>query len=166
MLYWQFGKMAEAKLEVAISSWWGPGERSDDNFGYILKDVMKRSDNPYPNLRWSLYYEDESNSDPTVAKIVSDLNYIADNYATEPAYFKVGGKPVLFVYSTSSDSAGMVQRWNTAKTQAKLPFYVVLKLFSGYKTINPQPDSWHQYGPATCERASPVFLFGKSWLLV
>ena len=84
---------------------------------------------------------------------MSDLNYIADNYATEPAYFKVGGKPVLFVYSTSSDSAGMVQRWNTAKTQAKLPFYVVLKLFSGYKTINPQPDSWHQYGPAT-RRAS------------
>ena len=148
MLFWQFGKMAEAKLEVAISSWWGPGDRTDNNFRYILTDVMKRSGNPYPNLRWALYYELESISDPTAAQIAADLNYIADNYAGQPGFLKIGGKPVIFVYAGAGDGAGMAQRWYGAKALAKLPFYVVLKVFMGYKTVSPQPDSWHQYGPA------------------
>ncbi len=162
LLYWQFGKMAEAKMEVAISSWWGQGDRTDDNFGFILKDAMKRSENPYPNLRWALYYEEESNSDPSVAQIVSDLDYIADQYAAEPGYLKIGGKPVIFVYSAGGDGVETAKRWNEAKALAKLPFYVVLKLFSGYKTISPQPDSWHQYGPATRASNQSPYSFSVS----
>ena len=30
-------------------------------------------------------------------------------------------------------------------------WFVVIKLFAGYPTCNPQPDAWHQYGPATAE---------------
>ena len=154
--------MAEARIEVAISSWWGQGDRTDDNFGFILKDVMKRSENPYPNLRWALYYEAESNSDPSVAQIVSDLDYIADQYAAEPGYLKIGGKPVIFVYSAGGDGVDTAKRWNEAKALAKLPFYVVLKVFSGYKTISPQPDSWHQYGPATRASDQSPYSFSVS----
>ena len=148
LLYWQFGKMAEAKIEVAISSWWGQGDRTDDNFGFILQDAMKRSDNPYPNLRWALYYEEESNSDPSVAQIVGDLDYVADQYAAEPGHVKIGGRPVILVDSAEGDGVDMAKRWHEAKALAKLPFYVVLKVFSGYKMISPQPDGWHQSGPA------------------
>jgi hypothetical protein len=56
----------------------------------------------------------------------------------------------------------MAQRWNEAKAQAKLPFYVVLKVFSGYKTISPQPDSWHQYGPTTRASNQSPFSFSVS----
>ena len=93
---------------------------------------------------------------------MSDLDYIADQYAAEPGYLKIGGKPVIFVYSTSGDGVGMAQRWNEAKALAKLPFYVVLKVFSGYKTINPQPDSWHQYGPATRASNQSPYSFSVS----
>ena len=162
MINWQLSKMAEAKIEVAISSWWGQGDRTDRNFGFIVKDVMKRSSNPYPNLRWSVYYEDESTGDPSVAQIVSDLNYIASSYAVEPGYLKIGGKPVIFVYSTGSDTAGMVQRWHDAKLQAGTQFYVVLKLFSGYRTVSPQPDGWHQYGPAARSNDHSPYSFAVS----
>ena len=123
---------------------------------------MKRSDNPYPNLRWALYYEAEGSSDPTVAQIVSDLDYIAGQYAAEPGYLKIGGKPVIFVNSRSEDGVGLAQRWNEAKALAKLPFYVVLKVFSGYRTVSPQPDSWHQYGPATRASDQSPYSFSVS----
>ena len=162
VLYWQFAKMAEAKIEVAISSWWGKDDRTDDNFGFILKDVMHRSDNPYPNLRWALYYEAESNGNPSAAAIASDLDYIAEQYAGEPAYLKVDGKPVIFVYSEGDNGPELVQRWNQAKLLAKVPFYVVLKVFSGYKDVSPQPDSWHQYGPGTRESKQSPYSYSVS----
>ena len=77
-IYWQLRKMAEAKIEFAVSSWWGQGKLTDENFRLIITDLMNRADNPYPNLRWTLYYEEESEGDPTVEQIVADLNYIAD----------------------------------------------------------------------------------------
>jgi hypothetical protein len=148
-IYWQLQKMAEARIEFAAASWWGPGKVTDNNFALLIRDVMNRADNPYPNLRWTLYYEEESTGDPTVEKIVSDLNYIADNYATQRSYFRIGGKPVIFVYATSGDKEGMVQRWVAARNQAKTPFFVVLKIYSGYRGASPQPDGWHQYGPSS-----------------
>ena len=40
----------------------------------------------------------------------------------------------------------MSDRW--AQANAAMGFYVVLKVFSGYRTCASQPDRWHQYGPA------------------
>ena len=42
----------------------------------------------------------------------------------------------------------MADRWKQANTALGSPAYVVLKVFSGYKTCASQPDSWHQYSPA------------------
>lgn len=43
----------------------------------------------------------------------------------------------------------LTHRWYQANAQAKMKFYVVLKVFSGYSTVPCQPDSWHQYAPAS-----------------
>ncbi len=160
---WQLTQLAQAKQEVAIASWWGQGDRSDIAFSHQITDFMNRSDNPYPNLRWATYYECEGNTcngtfNPSVATIVSDLNYIATNYVTQPSYLKIGGKPVIFVYAdptdggttdTSCSDNSMTARWQEANKQAISKFYVVLKVFNGYATDVCQPDSWHQYGPAS-----------------
>jgi len=146
---WQVAKMAEARLEVAIASWFGPGTKEDTAFNNIINDFMGRNDNPYPNLRWAIYYEDEGFSDPTVSTIVNDLNHIKNNYAQSPYFMRVNGKPVIFVYADASDGSAMAQRWKDANTQLNSYFYVVLKLFSGYTSVSYQPDSWHQYAPAT-----------------
>lgn len=146
---WQVAKMAEAKQEVAIASWWGPDSaREDGAFNNILT-FMGRSDNPYPNLRWAVYYEDEGFSDPSTTTIINDLNYLKSKYMGSPYYFKIGGKPVIFVYGNGADIPGtMLQRWSAANSQLGNAFYVVLKLFPGYTTATPQPNSWHEYAPA------------------
>ncbi len=165
---WQVGKMAEAKQEVAISSWWGPGHKTDAAFNKVINDFANRADNPYPNLRWALYYECEGNggtacggtSNPSVSKIVSDLNYIASNYANKPGFLKVNNKPVLFVYGDSPDilntgsctdplNTSVSARWKQANSRANTPFYIVLKVYSNYRTDPCQPDSWHQYAPSS-----------------
>lgn len=157
IIYWQLRKMAEARLEVSISSWWGQGHKTDRTFRHILNNVMNRLDNPYPNLRWALYYEKESLGDPTVTELIKDLNYIKKNYANQPAYLKIGGKPVIFVYSDSKDNEGMVSRWATVRSQ--IGFYVVLRVFAGYqKALNP-PDSWHQYAPALRKEMQAPYSF-------
>ncbi len=167
VLKWQLGKLKEAKQEVAISSWWGQGHKTDTALAYILRHTMNLIDNPYPNLRWAIYYEKEGAADPTLNEIISDLNYIADNYASDPVYFKVGGKPVVFVYGGASDTAGYAQKWEQARAVAKIPFYVVLKVFPGYTSYLSMADSWHEYAPAVRTGSSGNYYYFVSpgfWL--
>ncbi|MEP6988070.1 MAG: hypothetical protein ABI970_20880, partial [Chloroflexota bacterium] len=160
--YWQLNGMAQAKLEIAISSWWGRSTsttsdnagtnavegKSDFTFRKIVTDWMNLSDNPYPNLRWTLYYEKEGAANPSVAEIAADLTYLNSNYASQPSFFKINGRPVIFAYGDPSDACAMVDRWLQARAQSGTNFYIVLKLFSGYTSCASQPDSWHEYAPA------------------
>ncbi|MBK8034391.1 MAG: DNRLRE domain-containing protein [Chloroflexi bacterium] len=162
IFYWQISQMAQAHLEVSISSWWGrsssPTSQTAGQFAtsggpdYVFRQIitnwMNRADNPYPNLRWALYYEKEGFANPTVAEITSDLQYINANYVNQPAHLQVNGRPVIFVYADATDGCAMVNRWLQARAQSGVNFYLVLKLFSGYLTCASQPDSWHQYAPA------------------
>ncbi len=146
---WQVGKMAEARQEVAITSWFGQGTKQDVAISKYLNDFMKRADNPYPNLRFALYYEDEGFGDPTVSQLVNDLTYIKSKYASSPYFLKVKGKPAIFVYGDASDGTATSRRWKDANTQMGNAFYYVLKVYSGYAGDPNQPSSWHQYAPAS-----------------
>jgi hypothetical protein len=109
-------------------------------------------------IRWSLYIEAEGdpkpwgNDDPSVDQIRSDLDYIDTSYATHPAFLRLGGKPVVFTWGDSADDCTGPARWVSANDAFEAAsgkrFFIVMKLFSGYKTCAVQPDSWHQYGPA------------------
>jgi hypothetical protein len=97
-------------------------------------------------LRWAPYYEEESLGDPSSAKLANDLAYIKSHYVSDPAYLRGGGRPVIFAFSTGSDGCGMVDRWKAAN--AGNDFYIVLKVFNGYRNCANQPSNWHQYAPA------------------
>jgi hypothetical protein len=138
-----------ANVDVAIASWWGPGSQSES---IRIPLLLSRT---VPPLKWALYYECEGNSpsgsscpsggpNPTVAAIKSDLGY-ASAYANSSSYMKVGGKPLIFVWSVGDDPCEVASRWK----QAAPNWYVVLKLSSGYRDCAIQPDSWHQYAPAS-----------------
>ena len=129
--------MQGAGLQAGIASWWGQGSTTDSRIPTLLSVAG--------SFRWTLYYEQEGSSDPSVAQINSDLTYIAAHYASNPAYLRVSGKPVIFVYADGGDGCGMADRWKAANTAG---FYVVLKVFPGYKLCANQPESWHQYAPA------------------
>lgn len=144
-----------ARMNVAISSWWGQGHYSDTRL-HTLMDTSLALGSP---LRWSVYYEQEGSSDPTAEQIAADLVHIRDTLATSDAFLRVDGRFVVFVYNANDSTCAVADRWHDANQMAGGSAYVNLKVFSGYKTCANQPDGWHQYGPgsATSEQAGYSF---------
>jgi hypothetical protein len=186
----QIKKTGTAGQDVAILSWFGQGHLTDTNVGKWF-DQWESSSSGTPPVDTSdpqtvLYYECEGNTkntsesrctgnpdsapagetatDPSIAQIRNDLNYIWDHYAqpngsggygytsSQGAY---GGiKPIIFVYGDSEDgdvSAGedpvtelnegcdMVKRWNRANSLADEHFYIVLKVFPSFTSCGSVP---------------------------
>jgi hypothetical protein len=132
--------MQYAGIEGGIASWWGQGTPTDSRINTLLTLATGS------NFKWTLYYEPEGTGNPTAAVITSDLTYIFNHYAQNQSFLRIGGKPVIFVYADATDDCSMADRWKAANTMG---FYVVLKVFSGYTACENQPNSWHQYGPAS-----------------
>jgi len=145
--------MQYAHIQVGISSWWGQGAQTDLKVAGLLLAAAGT------NFRWSLYYENENQGDPSVDQIHSDLVYIRDHYGSNPNFLRVNGKFVVFVYAAPSDACGMVDRWNAANTVGA---YVVLKVFPGFDKCANQPDSWHQYSPAVAASQQAKFSYSIS----
>jgi len=139
----QISAMEYGNIDVGIASWWGQATPTDTRIPLLLAGAANST------FLWTLYYEAEGYSDPTVPQIENDLAYLSATYAADPGYLRVGGRPVIFVYADAADACGMATRW--AEANASGTFYVVLKVFSGYGACADQPDQWHQYGPATAE---------------
>ncbi|MDQ1479657.1 MAG: hypothetical protein QOI44_518, partial [Actinomycetota bacterium] len=149
----QIGAMQYAGMEAGIASWWGQGSATDSRVPLLLQGASGST------FRWSLYYEREGSSDPTVAQLSSDLGYIATKYGANPSYLRVNGKPVIFVYADGADGCGMVDRWTQANAGR---FHVVLKVFPGYKTCANQPQGWHQYAPAVASDSQAGYSYAIS----
>lgn len=143
--------MQSAGVQAGIASWWGQGTPTDGRIPTLLANAG--------SFRWALYYEAEGSGNPTSATIANDLAYIDAHYAHQPGYLRVAGHPVLFVYGDATDGCSTADRWKAANT---LGFYVVLKVFSGYKTCVNQPNSWHQYAPAVPEDHQAGYSFSIS----
>jgi hypothetical protein len=149
-----------AGVKMAVASWWGPSTQKENT---RIPQILARTQALGSPLKWALYFEQEGTGDPSVASIQSELQYIKTNYAGNPAYATIGGKPVLFVYNASGggdDTCTVADRWKQAN--AGYGFYVVLKLFSGFASCANQPDFWHQYGPASAALYYPGWSYSIS----
>jgi hypothetical protein len=125
-------------ISLGIASWWGIGEHTDARIPALL------SASAGTGFRWALYYEDEGSANPSVDQIRADLTYIRDHHASDPNYARIDGRFVVFVYNANDSDCAVADRWQKANTVGA---YVVLKVFTGYKTCANQPQSWHQYSP-------------------
>ena len=132
----QIQDMQYGGLQAGIVSWWGVGLREDKRMPLLMAEAAKL------NFSWSVYYEKQGYSDPSAAEIASDLIYLR-RYSDQRAWLHVDGLPVIFVYAQASDGCGMASRWAQANQTAH--YYVVLKVFSGYRDCAQQPQGWHQY---------------------
>lgn len=130
--------MRYGNIDAGIASWWGPGTREDERMPQLLAAAEGSG------FRWATYYEDEGFDNPSVATIQSDLEYLREQYAANPNYLRIDGRFVVFAYG-GVESCEMADRWEQANT---VDAYVVLKVFSGYRSCASQPDGWHQYAPA------------------
>ena len=135
--------MQYGHIQLGIASWWGQGHYTDQRIPEMLKVAEQTG------FHWALYVEAESQGDPAVEAIRSDLEYIRDHYASSPAYLKIDQRFVVFVYADGQDRCGMSDRWKQANTVGA---YLVLKIFPGYQACASQPDAWHQYAPALAQK--------------
>ena len=135
------GAMLYAHLDAGIYSWWGRDgyPPTDERFGRYLAAARTAP------FRWAIYYEREGYANPSAETIRADLEYIRDTYASKPAYLKVNGRFVVYVYGNSEDGCDTAARWRDANTVGA---YIVLKAFAGFRSCPVQPDAWHQYSAA------------------
>ncbi|MFE0464958.1 hypothetical protein ACFW1A_37465, partial [Kitasatospora sp. NPDC058965] len=132
----QIQDMQYGGLQAGIASWWGVGRREDKRLPLLLTEGARLG------FSWSVYYEEEGYTDPSVEQISSDLAHLR-GYADQKAWLHVDGKPVIFVYAGAGDGCAMATRWAQANRTAG--FFVVLKVFAGYRDCADQPQGWHQY---------------------
>jgi hypothetical protein len=130
--------MDYGNINVSIASWWGADTHLDRARLTMLMDQTLAHQSP---LKWTVYYEKEMKTDPTVVDIRADLEYIKYWFVHHPTWAYVDGKPLIFVYN--DDNCEVTTRWLEASGGE---WYVVLKLFSNFEDCLIQPDGWHQYG--------------------
>jgi hypothetical protein len=131
--------LAYAHVELSVASWFGPDTHEDRA---RITNLLAMSP---PTTKWTIYHEAELGKDPSAEELRADLNYIKKWFAWHDSWAHIEGRPVIFVYNEPLD-CDVSSRWMEA---AQGEWYVVLKLFRNFEACPVQPDSWHQYGPAT-----------------
>ncbi len=147
VIKWQLGLMKKAGIDLIISSWWGQNGFEDQVLDKIFKEVMSAADNPYPDMKFTIYYEKEGFANVPKSEIISDINYIKNKYGNSSYFYKIDGRPVIFVYNADGGGINDAQKWKQVRDETGI--YVVLKVFTGYKDNLGLADSWHQYAPTT-----------------
>ena len=149
----QIAAMQYGGISLGIASWWGVGHHTDQRIPALL------SASAGTGFRWALYYEGEGTANPSVDQLRADLTYIRDHYGSDPSYARVDGKFVVFVYNANDGDCAVADRWQKANTVGA---YVVLKVFTGYRTCANQPQSWHQYCPEAAADSQEGFSYAIS----
>lgn len=135
--------MDYANIDVAIASWWGIDKH---NQAQRIPMLLDQTVDAGSDLKWAIYYEKEGFGNPGVEEIRDDLDYLMQNYADHDAFARIDGKPVIFIYNADDRDCQVADRWAEASNGE---WYVNLKVFGGFGDCLNQPDSWHQYGPAS-----------------
>lgn len=81
--------LQRAGVTCIVSSWWGQDSFEDRTLGLLL-DAMHAH-----GISVCAYIEQQIRGAPGAA---SDLRYLVSRYASHPAWLKVDGRPVIFIY--------------------------------------------------------------------
>ncbi len=88
-----FAWAKKAGISGFIVSWWARNDFHDRGLPLLLKTAEKHG------LKITVYFETvHPRTSPSPEGAVSDVLYLLERYGGHPAWLKVGGKPVLFVY--------------------------------------------------------------------
>src|SRR5262249_29665185 len=136
-------KAKEIGITGFIVSWWRQGDFHDKGMPLILFEARQAG------LGVTIYFEDvrpRGAPDPKTA--VEDLLYVLERYGRHPAWLKVKGKPVVFVYSRAVGQLKM-DGWQSVIMEVNQRYsggalFVgdrispeAAKLFDGIHTYNP-----------------------------
>jgi hypothetical protein len=105
----QFRWAKSAGITGFIVSWWAPGDFHDQGMPLILATAKKYG------LKIALDYETVPPADhPQPEGAVKYVLYVLNHYGQHPAWLKVDGKPVIFVYNRGINQIGL-EGWRTVK---------------------------------------------------
>ncbi len=133
----------EAGLDGFIFSWWHVGDFHDQGLP-ILLDIAEKL-----GMEVTIYFETVPNSDRTEA--LRYVLYLLNSYSRHPAWMKVGGKPVLFIYGRAIGEIGL-DNWVWVISEAERAFgpavYIgdnlssrAAQIFDGIHTYNPTGET-------------------------
>lgn len=133
---------ATAGITGFIVSWWRQGDFHDQGLPLMLDTAQKHG------LKVTIYYETvPPDGNPSPEGAANDLMYVARKYGSHPAWLKVKGKPVFFVYSRAIGQI-KIAGWEKAiqEFRAQFPGGAVLigdrisadaaRVFDGLHTYN------------------------------
>ena len=84
----------QANTGLWVTSWWGPNRLEDNTTKNVIMEHEELGD-----LKISLHYETTSRvRNGNMEKVESDIHYMCDNYFDHDSYYKIDGRPVIFVY--------------------------------------------------------------------
>jgi Glycosyl hydrolase family 99 len=130
-----------AGLNAFISSYWGKDSQTARRLPLLLDTAGRQS------FRIAAYYELGSLPTQSSVSILGPEFDALYQLSAHPAWLRVTERrPVLFVYNVGPEGCSTVSRL-IAANQGR--FYLNLKVFPGYRECPTQPNSWHQYVPAS-----------------
>jgi hypothetical protein len=91
----------EAGIDCFVISWWGINDFTD-NASKHIKNVCERDD-----FEFTFYVENTSehyNKTPSINQTVNDITYLFNTYGNSSSFYKIDGRPVIFVYAKARDS--------------------------------------------------------------
>lgn len=134
---------ADAGIDVLIATWWGKDEYHDRAFRKVIREAENSP------VQVTVYYErvpSAQEQSRLVDAVVGDFQYILDSYAGSPAFFKVDGKPVVFIYGRAMHQLGKDAWFEVVKRlKAIRPVLLIgdsmsaewADVFDGLHTYNP-----------------------------
>ena len=110
-------------IDGMIASWWGVKDYTDKPMPLILDRAKLKG------LEVTVYFEAVrgKTTEQKVKNTVKDLSYVVDSYGSHPAFLKVDGKPVIFIYGRAMGQATLSE-WSQiiAEMNKKYPKGVAL----------------------------------------
>lgn len=106
----QFGQMHAAGITGVIASWWGRGSFDDRSLDLALPVARRHG------MALTAYYEqvplpDAATPSAKADAVLGDLTYLLDRHGADPAWLKVGGRPVIFVFRRAIGQLGLDGWW-------------------------------------------------------
>jgi len=132
-----------AEIDSLVVSWWGIGSKEDKALRVLL-DVASQMPS---RVRMSVQLELAGIEHLDEATVVSQLAYVLEQYGNDPAFLRVGGRPVLFLYNAMPFSSDM-QQWQRIVSSPRIsrfqPLLIVDQISEEVLTVF---DGYYLYGP-------------------
>lgn len=157
----QLAQMAYANCRAAIPTWRGRSSgggisattfagsqtNSDEKILTMLELAWQHG------IKVAILYEVEAYANPTLGEVQAEFTWLFANRFNHPGYLRVGGLPVIFVYTGADHSDALAQKYSDA-TSGFTTAYVMMMTVTDASANVPQPQGWFQFTNARTATAT------------